>query len=45
MKVRGDEIKMYCANLRQTLKDRESFIHKWGEKALIEAARKLGIYR
>lgn len=35
--VRGDEEKMYCAKLRDTIKARETFILRHGERALVEA--------
>lgn len=43
--VRGDESKMFCARLKETIKAREEFIAKHGTKALAEAARVLGIVR
>lgn len=43
VKVRGDVNKMYCAKLRETLKARDTFIRQYGEGALIEAAKVLGI--
>lgn len=43
--VRGDEDKMYCAKLKETLKAREEFIARHGTKALVEAARVLGIIK
>lgn len=35
--VRGDEGKMYCAKLRDTIQARETFILKHGERALVIA--------
>ena len=43
IKVMGDESKMYCAKLRETLKARDTFICQHGEGALFEAAKVLGI--
>lgn len=43
--VRGDESKMFCARLKETIRAREEFIAKHGTKALVEAARVLGIAR
>lgn len=37
MKVRGDESRMYCAKLQETIRHREQWILKNGEKALILA--------
>lgn len=37
--VRGDESKMYCAKLRETLKARDVFILQHGEGALVESER------
>ena len=45
VKVRGDVDKMYCAKLKETLKAREEFIARHGTKALVEAARVLGIIK
>lgn len=45
VKVRGDERKMYCAKLRETIRAREEFITRHGTKALVEAARVLGIIK
>lgn len=43
--VRGDEGKMFCARLKETIRAREEFIARHGTKALVEAARVLGIAR
>lgn len=45
VQVRGDEDKMYCARLKETIRAREDFIARHGTKALVEAARVLGITR
>lgn len=44
-RVRGDESKMFCARLKETIRAREEFIARHGTKALVEAARVLGIIK